>query len=304
MTGPDCVNWAIGMQPPLKVPKSMENDEDLGYLIVGHGTRDLTGQEQMRTVARQTAALLSPIPTELAFLELAEPTIEEGVSALANRGVRRLVTLPVLLFRARHADHDIPEAVKEAAAKHGIAVVGQANPLELQVPVLELSAARFREALAQRGLESTPRNRIALAMIARGSSSQAAAYRMGEFACERHRWEPVSWCGIGYVAVRHPNVSEILNELSLQDADVLVVQPHLLFSGEVWHSIDQQVQQLAANDRRPWVITQPLGSGAAVLANSDEIRTDSRNQPSNESQSLGSVLAQLGRNLTAELLHP
>ncbi|MFO1065622.1 MAG: sirohydrochlorin chelatase [Pirellulales bacterium] len=266
----------------------MENRQISGFLIVGHGTRDPAGQSQFLHIAEQAARRLAPAPVETAFLELAEPSIPAGIAALAARGVHRFVTVPVLLFRAGHADRDIPEAVQAAALEHGMQAVAQSDPLELQEPVLQLSAARFRQALAEHGLEDTPRSRIALAMIARGSSSESAAMKMAEFTCERHRYEPVKWCGIGYVAVRRPNVDDILDQLAAQDADVLVVQPHLLFHGEVWESIRTRMTIRSADDQRPWLITQPLGF--------QESRGCSTTQtPESEQISLGSVLAELAR---------
>jgi sirohydrochlorin cobaltochelatase len=269
----------------------VENDEQIGYLIVGHGTRDATGQSQMREVAAAAARFLSPVPTELSFLELAEPTIRDGVAALAARGVRRLCTIPVLLFRAGHADHDIPDAVAAAAEELGVAIAAQADPLELQSPVLRLSARRFRQALEAAGCGACAPDDIALAMIARGSSSAAAANKMGEFACARYALEPVSWCGIGYVAVRSPTVPEILDALAQQSAPVLVVQPHLLFSGEVLRSIESQVQARAAHSDRKWIVTGALGAPLPSAAGHD---------PDAAGELLGQVLAELGQAVIAK----
>jgi len=236
--------------------------DDLGVLIVGHGTRDPFGQAQMRTLACQTAGQLAPLKTELGFLELADPTIEAGIARLAASGVRRLITVPVLLFRAGHADHDIPEAVHQAAEKHAIQVLAQTGPLEHQRTVIELSAERFRQALAQAGQADCAPDHIALAMISRGSSSDSAAQAMQEFANARVQRTPVSAYSVGYVAVRQPNVPQSLDWLSQTSAQVLVVQPHLLFEGEVYHGLKQRVTERQTTDLRPWIVCQPLGAAA------------------------------------------
>lgn len=237
-------------------------NRDLGVLVVGHGTRDITGQAQMRTLACQTAGCLAPLKTELAFLELAEPTIEQGVARLAAAGVRRLITLPVLLFRAGHADRDIPEAVAAAAAKHGIEPLMQTSPLESQETVIELSSLRFYEALdLAKCADSLPESR-ALVILARGSSSETAAAAMSRFAQLRCERTPVSDYRVGYVAVREPNVTQSLDWLAATSADVLIVQPHLLFEGEVFHSLCEAVEARRQADKRRWVICQPLGSKA------------------------------------------
>lgn len=244
---------------------------DVGVLIVGHGTRDPAGQSQMRALACQTAGQLLPLTTELGFLELASPTIEEGVASLAAQGVRRLVTVPVLLFRAGHADRDIPDAVAAAAAAHGLEVLDQTDPLEHHPAVVELSAERFSAALEEAGCSNQPAENIALAMIARGSSSDAAAAAMCELARRRTQLTPVSEVRVGYVAVRRPNVAETLDWLASTSASLLVVQPHLLFEGEVMQSLRAAVDQRRSADAsavaigtsprpRVWAVCQPLGS--------------------------------------------
>ena len=235
------------------------NDSQLGVLIVGHGTRDSVGQFQMRNLACQAAGCLAPLRTELGFLELAEPSIAAGVQSLAAMGVKRLITVPVLLFRAGHADRDIPEAVLAAAEPLGIEVVTQAPPLELQPAVIELSAFRFREAINTLPAESRGGS-VSLAIIARGSSSDSAAATMERFAELRCEVTPVTQHRVGYVAVRQPNVQQTLDWLEATDSQILVVQPHLLFEGEVYHSLCAAVEQRKQRDGRHWLVCKTLGA--------------------------------------------
>lgn len=238
------------------------NNQHLGVLIVGHGTRDAVGQTQMRNLACQSAGCLAPLKTELGFLELAEPSIAAGVQSLAGMGVQRIITVPVLLFRAGHADRDIPEAVAAAAAPLGIEIIGQTPPLEHQQTVLELSAERFRQALHGLPELELASKRVSLAMISRGSSSDSAAAAMERFAELRCALTPVNSCRVGYVAVRQPNVQQTLDWLQSTDSEVLVVQPHLLFEGEVYHSLCAAVEERRQRDGRRWLVCQPLGAAA------------------------------------------
>ena len=110
-------------------PTDLDCGEHIGYLVVGHGTRQVTGQEQLRQVAQQLARIMAPAPVASAFLELARPSIVEGVQELARRGVSQFVTIPVLLFTAGHALDDIPQGVQRAAQELGLINLGQANSL-------------------------------------------------------------------------------------------------------------------------------------------------------------------------------
>ena len=238
--------------------------DSTGVLIIGHGTRDPIGQNQMRNLACQAAGCLAPLTTELGFLELASPSIADGIQSLAAQGVKRLITVPVLLFRAGHADRDIPEAVLAAASPLGIEVIQQTEPLEIQPTVLELSAQRFRQALDARQSEiplgDYQPSEFSLAMIARGSSSPTAAAAMERFAQQRIALTPVAAHQVGYVAVREPNVVQTLDWLESTSSKVLVVQPHLLFEGEVYHSLKAAVEERQARDGRQWIVCQPLGA--------------------------------------------
>lgn len=236
-------------------------DSQTGVLIVGHGTRDSVGQAQMRNLACQAAGCLAPLRTELGFLELAEPSIAAGVESLAKMGATRIVTVPVLLLRAGHADRDIPEAVQAAAEPLGLEIVGQTAPLQHQPTVIELSAQRYRQALAALPPElAGATTDVSLAMIARGSSSDSAAQVMARFAELRCQLTPVNECRVGYVAVRQPNVEQTLDWLESTSSSVLVVQPHLLFEGEVYHSLCAAVARRRERDGRHWIVCSTLGA--------------------------------------------
>lgn len=240
-------------------------DTQTGVLIVGHGTRDPVGQAQMRNLACQAAGCLAPLRTELGFLELALPSIADGIASLAKMGVKRLVTVPVLLLRAGHADRDIPEAVQAAAGPLGLEIIGQTDPLEYQQKVLQLSAERFREGLGVPVSSDAPEDwlqGVSLALIARGSSSESAAEVMDRFAQLRCELTPVRDYRVGYVAVRQPNIERTLNWLEATDSQTLVIQPHLLFEGEVYHSLCAAVAKRRERDGRNWIVCRPLGAPA------------------------------------------
>ncbi len=115
---------------------------------MGHGTRDSAGGRCRCGISPVRPPLFGSIAHGTGgFLELAEPSIHQGVASLARQGVKRLVVAPVLLFRAGHADRDIPDAVRLAAEEFDVEVIAQTPPLEQQATVLALSAERFQQAL-------------------------------------------------------------------------------------------------------------------------------------------------------------
>jgi sirohydrochlorin cobaltochelatase len=249
----------------------------LGYLLVGHGTRKAAGQDQFRTVYAQFESLMKPHPSALAFLELAEPDIPTAIANLAAQGVSRLVTVPVLLFSAGHAQRDIPEAVEAAAAIWEIQIERQVPAFECSPPVLALSALRFREAVCFAGSlsDESPAcggkclghvcSQAGLVMLGRGSNSTSATEEMRRFTELRVEQTHVAWHQTGFIHAQQPSVAAALDELASSEHPVAVVQPHLLFEGELIDSLRAEVaRRQALQPQKRWFITDTLGTDSSL----------------------------------------
>lgn len=254
---------------------------EVGYLVVGHGTRSQAGQEQVRDVFTQMTQLSGPdslrgMPAELAFLELADPDIPTAVERLCRSGVKQLVVVPVLLFSAGHAQQDIPAAVEAAANRFHLKILRQCSSLCLDPTIVALSSERFHQAVSiHAGLGdevNLPAEGVALALIGRGSSSELATAAMLQFAELRTQATPVSWSSVGFIHAQRPSVDEALDALAATGLPWLVVQPHLLFEGELLAELRREVTyRQSFSTSQKWIITETLGSGIDPqnLASSD-----------------------------------
>ncbi len=242
-----------------------------GYLVVGHGTRSRAGQEQVRTVFTQMQSLGGPdslrgLPAELAFLELAEPDISTAVERLHRIGVERIIVVPVLLFTAAHAQRDIPEAVELAASQFGMVVERHCSSLCLDSSIIALSAERFRQALlTQSDLKpdaGSVESEVALALIGRGSSSEDATAAMLQFAELRSRVTACNWSSVGFIHAQRPTVDEALDGLAATGLPWLVVQPHLLFEGELIEELRREIEyRQSFSTSQKWILADTLGAG-------------------------------------------
>jgi sirohydrochlorin cobaltochelatase len=265
--------------PKEKRPSMIPNETAL--LVVGHGTRKAMGAEQLRGLV-QTMRGLEPHTCILdSFLELAEPTIEQALERGAGLGIRNILVVPVLLFSAGHAKSDIPSAVDKEATRLGLKVLGQTPPLGTAEAVLQLSDARFQEmSLEARdagcppghcgqvqcmagvcGLRGRSLGRIGLAMVGRGTSDPEALAHMRQLTqlCAARR--PLSWCQTGFFAGGTPNVEDLLEEAAHAACDSIIIQPHLLFEGELMDQLRSKL--LERRERFPdrnWLMTRSLGA--------------------------------------------
>jgi sirohydrochlorin ferrochelatase len=251
--------------------------------LVGHGTREAAGIAEFLAVAEQ-ARRITPLALEPCFLELAQPTIAEGIARLAEQGVRRITVVPVLLFAAGHAKRDIPAAIAEGAAGFPHLAIRHAAPLECHKQIVALSARRFREALEQAECNSpggapNDARQTLLVMVGRGSSDLSATAEMHRFSRLRRELTPVGGLETCFVARQNPSLAEMLPRAAGAGYRRIVVQPHLLFKGQLLDDIRQEVQR-ASGCRLPpgvpasvhatmqtsvqatvqWIVTAPLGA--------------------------------------------
>ena len=253
------------------MPPAIENSNSArtGVVLVGHGTRSELGRRQCQTLADEIAAGLDQrfYAAELAYLELASPTIDEGVARLVKQQVERMIVAPLLLFSAGHAKEDIPSAVRSAlavAGKPDLPLV-QTEPLGWQEPMIELAAVRFHEAADC----SVPPAETCLLFIGRGSRDSAAIADMQKFGELLHRRLGIGAMQVGFLAMASPVAAETIQEGSNSSYRQIVVQPHLLFHGELLDRLQQNLSAAAAAAASPekcWRISRVLGDESLPLA--------------------------------------
>jgi sirohydrochlorin ferrochelatase len=94
-------------------------------LVVAHGSRRAESNDEVRELTARLADRAGGEFTSVscAFLELAEPSIPDGLRAAITRGVHEVVVLPYFLSAGRHVVTDIPGEVDIVRAEHPQAVI-------------------------------------------------------------------------------------------------------------------------------------------------------------------------------------
>lgn len=239
-------------------------NEAPGLLIVGHGTRDPAGITEFQATVERVARRLPRAIVEGGFLELAEPTIAAAYDQIVERGARQIAAAPLVLFAAGHAKQDIPAALAAAAAKHGRPKPIQLPHLGCHPAIVQLSVQRFDDAVAQ--LPSIADSQTLLIMVGRGSTDSQANIEMACFA--RLRWEArrVGWYEICFAALTEPRLDRAMAMCARLPFRRVVVQPHLLFQGELLRGIRHTVE---THSRRwpdiEWVVTEHLGPDERLI---------------------------------------
>src|SRR5699024_6390285 len=86
-------------------------------LFVSHGSRlEIGVKEVVHFIKRYTAP--RDIFHEICFIELAKPSIEEGIANCAVRGATQIIVVPILLLAAAHAKEDIQLEIQDGNRKY------------------------------------------------------------------------------------------------------------------------------------------------------------------------------------------
>lgn len=220
-----------------------EQDSLQGVLLIGHGTRSAAGQAEFQAFTRLLAEAIRPVPVAPAFLELCEPDIAAGVAALCERGVRTILAQPLLLFSAGHAKSDIPSALRAALAAWPDVRLRLAGTLDCVPPLVELAVLRAAEAVGQSSALTAEEQ--ALVYVGRGSRDPLANAELARFA--RLRWEaaPTGWLQVAYAAMTQPDVPAAIDACARLGFRRILVQPHLLFAGELLDAVAGCAQHAA-----------------------------------------------------------
>ncbi len=88
-------------------------------LLVAHGSRRGASNDEVRELAAELGKLRPDDElVECAFLELAEPSIPDGIQHCIDQGATTVTVLPYFLSAGRHVAEDIPHEVAIKQEQH------------------------------------------------------------------------------------------------------------------------------------------------------------------------------------------
>ncbi len=117
-----------------------------GIVFFAHGSSVDSANQGVRTVAAEAARQAGVDHYEVAFLELAHPTLEEAVAALIASGIERITVVPYFLTLGIHLQRDLPAIVGKIAAACPRIHITVTPPLDGHPGLASLLADRVRMA--------------------------------------------------------------------------------------------------------------------------------------------------------------
>lgn len=93
-----------------------------GLLLVAHGARNPAWAHPFQRLLERVRAEHHDRPAVLAFLELMEPSPEQGLRQLADAGVQAVEVLPMFLGGAGHVQRDLGPMLQAAQERMQLTV--------------------------------------------------------------------------------------------------------------------------------------------------------------------------------------
>lgn len=118
-----------------------------GIIFFAHGSSVESANEAVRKVASEAARQSGASRYEVAFLELASPTLEQATETLISDGIDHITVVPYFLTLGIHLQRDLPAIVSRIAATHSGIQISVTPPLDGHPGLAAVLADRARNAV-------------------------------------------------------------------------------------------------------------------------------------------------------------
>ncbi len=246
---------------PLSLDGRIAVGEQVGIVIVGHGSRGLRANAEFEELVSDFRDAYPGVDVCHAYIEIASPSLAVSLSASAARN-RHVLVVPLFLFAAGHLKNDIPLALAAARAEHPTVQFTATRELGVHPALIDLAFKRASNHLREQGAST----KTAVILVGRGASDPDAN---GDF-CKLVRLfgegRNFTWVQPSFIGITHPSFEESAELVARSRPDHLLVVPYFLFAGRLFEKLEEQVGAFAS--RYPWIRT----SLASCLGNDERVR--------------------------------
>ncbi|WP_054636744.1 sirohydrochlorin chelatase [Thalassobacillus sp. C254] len=212
-----------------------------GVLYIGHGSRVQEGNRQFENFVKDTMSMIDIPVQETCFLELADPGISEGVRRCKEKGVTKLLVIPVLLLTAGHAKQDIPEELRKALVPYPELEVSYGRPFGIEEKIFNVLEERLRREGWKPGDEAD------VLLVGRGSSDPEAIEDFHTICHKFKEFAGLSRVEASFLAAASPSFPEGLEVMKKTKAKTVYVLPYLLFTGVLIQEMEEAISSLETN---------------------------------------------------------
>jgi sirohydrochlorin ferrochelatase len=89
-----------------------------GVIIINHGSRAKEANKVFDMIVEMINNRINYDQVRGAAMELTEPPLNETVKQMADKGVEKIIVIPLFLFPGVHIQRDIPELISQMEDKY------------------------------------------------------------------------------------------------------------------------------------------------------------------------------------------
>ncbi len=200
----------------------------IGILLCGHGSRDVKAVKEFINLVNKIKARVSNIPIAFGFLEFNRPILRSALDQLRDRGVERVIALPVMLFAAGHTKNDIPAVLNKYSAEKGL-LIQYGRELGLNSLMIGAAGARVKETIERNTI--FPLSETLLVVAGRGSSDPDANSNVCKITRMLVEGFGFGWGETVFSGVTFPLIEPGLRHSLKLGFKRVIIFPYFLFSG-------------------------------------------------------------------------
>ena len=212
-------------------------------LLVGHGSREKSGNDEIEAFAAQWRERQPGWRIEVCFIEFSEITMSEGLRRAAE-SARRVIVVPLILNAAGHVKMDVPQAIDGARLKYPMVQFLYAPHLTACDPILAILKRRLKDAM--QALDMPDPTTTGVVILGRGSSDRQANGDMAKMARWLMEETDHELVDLAFTGITYPRLEKAVQRQGLLGMKQVVVLPYYLFNGTLVERIARQVEHLKA----------------------------------------------------------
>jgi sirohydrochlorin cobaltochelatase len=210
-------------------------------LLIGHGSREPSGNQEIEAFAEQWRARQPQWRIKVCFIEFADIMIEEGLDRAAAHG-GQVVVVPLILNAAGHVKMEIPEYIEHARLRYPQVEFVYCRHLGASEDILAILKRNLRKALHSLDMPD-PRN-TGVILLGRGASDRVANGEVAKMARWLYEEGEHPMVDIAFTGITHPRLEAIVQRQHKLEMRQIVVLPYYLFTGTLIERIHRQVARL------------------------------------------------------------
>jgi Uncharacterized conserved protein len=210
-------------------------------LLVGHGSRNQAGNDEIRQFQQQWQAQHPDWRIELCYIELADVLLDEGLRCAAQ-GSDRVIVVPLIISAAGHVKMEIPEHIEAAREQFPAVEFHYAPHLGSNETLLAILQKQLKAALKTLAMPDPKTTGVII--LGRGSSDKVANGELAKLARWLFETSEHELVDIAFTGITHPRLETAVQRQVRLGMTQVVILPYYLFTGLLIERIAKQVDRL------------------------------------------------------------